>query len=55
LAPAGSTLGHSGGGPGSVSAVYHFNGLSAPRTVAAFAQAENEGLTEYEVPRLACS
>lgn len=54
FAPAGSTLGHSGAGPDSVSAVYHFNGLSAPRTVAAFAQAENEGLTEHEVARLAC-
>jgi D-alanyl-D-alanine carboxypeptidase len=50
----GSALGHSGAGPDSVSAVYHFNDLSPPRTVAAFAQVENEGSTEFEVARLAC-
>jgi D-alanyl-D-alanine carboxypeptidase len=52
-ASAGATFGHSGAGPGSVSAVYHFNGQTTPRTVAAFAQADNEGVTEYEVARLA--
>jgi CubicO group peptidase (beta-lactamase class C family) len=40
-------------GPGSVSAVYHFSSRIAPRTVAAFAQADSEGVTEYEVARLA--
>jgi D-alanyl-D-alanine carboxypeptidase len=55
FASVGSALGHSGAGPDSVSAVYHFDGLSGPRTVAAFAEAKDEGLTEYEVVRLACS
>ncbi|WP_197521036.1 serine hydrolase domain-containing protein [Bradyrhizobium icense] len=53
MTAAGSALGHSGAGPGSVSAVYHFNDLRTPRTVAAFAQAEDESITEYEVERLA--
>ena len=52
---AGPTLGHSGAGPNSVSAVYHFNDLGGPRTVAAFAEGQDEGLTEYEVVRLASS
>lgn len=53
MASAGATFGHSGAGPGSVSAVYHFSGLTTPRTVAAFAQADDEGVAEYEVARLA--
>ena len=53
MASAGATFGHSGAGPGSVSAVYHFSGQTTPRTVAAFAQADNEGVVEYEVARLA--
>jgi len=53
FASAGPTLGHSGAGPASVSAVYHFGGLSEPRTVAAFAEEKDEGLTEYEAARLA--
>ena len=53
MASAGATFGHSGAGPGSVSAVYHFTGLTTPRTVAAFAQADDEGVAEYEVARLA--
>jgi hypothetical protein len=55
MALAGATFGHSGAGPGSVSAVYHFSSLTTPRTVAAFAQADSEGVTEYEVARLACA
>ncbi|MCP1850280.1 MULTISPECIES: serine hydrolase domain-containing protein [unclassified Bradyrhizobium] len=53
FASAGSTLGHSGAGPHSVSAVYHFKDFGEPRTVAAFAEGQDEGLTEYEVVRLA--
>ena len=53
MASAGATFGHSGAGPGSVSAVYHFSGLTTPCTVAAFAQADDEGVAEYEVARLA--
>ena len=55
FASAGSTLGHSGAGPNSVSAVYHFDGRGEPRTVAAFAEGQDEGLTEHEVVRLASS
>src|SRR5215471_7363402 len=55
MALAGAAFGHSGAGPGSVSAVYHFNDLITPRTVAAFAQADAEGAAEFEVTRLACS
>ena len=53
MTSAGSAIGHSGAGPGSVSAVYHFNDFTTPRTVAAFARADDEGITEYEAARLA--
>jgi D-alanyl-D-alanine carboxypeptidase len=55
MASAGAAIGHSGAGPGSVSAVYHFSRQTTPCTVAAFAQADSEGVTEYEVARLACA
>lgn len=55
MTSAGAAFGHSGAGPGNVSAVYHFSDLTTPRTVAAFAQAYGEGITEYEVARLACA
>ncbi len=51
---AGAALGHSGNGPGSVCAVYHYPDLGPARTVAVFAQADNEGVTETEAARLAC-
>jgi hypothetical protein len=54
MARAGATFGHSGAGPGSVSAVYHFSD-PLTRTVAAFAEADSEGAIEYQVARLACS
>jgi len=53
MASAGVAIGHSGGGPGSVSAVYHFSDRPTPCTVAAFATGDQEGATEYEVVRLA--
>jgi D-alanyl-D-alanine carboxypeptidase len=53
MASAGIAMGHSGAGPGSVSAVYHFHDRSSPCTVAAFARGDEEGTTEYEVARLA--
>lgn len=49
----GLAIGHSGGGPGSVSAVYHFSDVPTPCTVAAFGRGDNEGRTEHEVARLA--
>ena len=49
----GLAVGHSGAGPGSVSAVYHFGDRKKPCTVAAFAQADSEGVAENEVAWLA--
>jgi hypothetical protein len=34
-------------------AFYHFDDLSGPRTIAAFAEGQEGGLTEHEVVRLA--
>jgi D-alanyl-D-alanine carboxypeptidase len=54
---AGTAIGHSGAGPGSVAAVYHFCDRALPCTVAVFAQGEdgpsNVGLAEQEAVRLA--
>ncbi|HEY7245413.1 MAG TPA: serine hydrolase domain-containing protein [Xanthobacteraceae bacterium] len=52
MASAGIAMGHSGAGPGSVSAVYHFADRPTPCTVAAFASGDQEGATEHEVVRL---
>jgi CubicO group peptidase (beta-lactamase class C family) len=49
LASAGIAMGHSGAGPGSVSAVYHFRDRPGARTVAAFATGDDEGTAENEV------
>jgi D-alanyl-D-alanine carboxypeptidase len=53
MTSAGIAMGHSGTGPGSVSAVYHFGDRTTPCTVAAFAQGDDEGATENKVMRLA--
>ncbi len=45
--------GHSGNGPGSVCAVYHFPQLSPPATFGAFAMAETEDDAEWHVARRA--
>lgn len=45
--PLGRCFGHSGEGPGSVCAVYHFPDISPPRTVAAFAPHDNEAVVEH--------
>jgi CubicO group peptidase (beta-lactamase class C family) len=50
---AGLAIGHSGAGPGSVSAVYHFPEQAPPRTVAVFAQGDDEGVVEQEAARVA--
>ena len=44
----GQAFGHSGGGPHSVAALYHFPQVAMPITVAAFASGQDEGVTEYE-------
>jgi hypothetical protein len=55
MASAGMATGHSGAGPGSVSAVYHFADRASPCTVAAFARGDEEGAAENEAVRLALS
>jgi D-alanyl-D-alanine carboxypeptidase len=47
--PNGRCLGHTGQGPNSVSAVYHFPDHDIPYTVAAFAPAEEQAIVEYKV------
>ena len=44
--PRGRAIGHSGAGPGSVAAAYHFPDLDPPRTVAAFAGVDDVGVVE---------
>tara|TARA_R110000764_G_scaffold1267_1_gene4936 strand:+ start:14249 stop:15157 length:909 start_codon:yes stop_codon:yes gene_type:complete len=53
MAGAGAAEGHSGGGPFSVNAVYHFPDLPVPVTVACFAQGTDEGVTEYAAVEMA--
>jgi D-alanyl-D-alanine carboxypeptidase len=48
-------IGHSGAGPGSVNAAYHFPQATPPCTVAVFAQGEDEGVVEREAARIACA
>lgn len=49
----GRAIGHSGGGPFSVNAVYHFLDRDIPVTVACFTVGENEGRVEFHAARLA--
>lgn len=50
---AGRAIGHSGGGPFSTNAVYHFPDRPYPMTVASFSEGRNEGLAEYEAAAIA--
>jgi len=50
---AGFGVGHSGVGPNSVNAVYHFGDRQLPCTVAVFAQGNDEGVTEHQAVRIA--
>jgi CubicO group peptidase (beta-lactamase class C family) len=50
---AGKSVGHSGGGPFSVCAVYHFPDLPDPITVASFTDGTAEGVAEFAAARLA--
>jgi hypothetical protein len=43
----GRSLGHSGGGPFSVNAVYHFPDRPDPVTVACFTDGTDEGAAEF--------
>ncbi len=49
----GPAVGHSGAGPFSVNAVYHFPGLPDPVTVACFTNGDDEGVAEFAAGRLA--
>ena len=46
-------VGHSGGGPFSVNAVYHFANRNMPVTVACFTDSSEERRAEFEAARLA--
>lgn len=43
----GRSIGHSGGGPFSANAVYHFPDLDEQVTVASFTDGQNEGVAEF--------
>jgi D-alanyl-D-alanine carboxypeptidase len=47
--PHGQCIGHSGQGPDSVAAAYHFPDLDPPLTVAAFAPTDDQGIAERAV------
>jgi D-alanyl-D-alanine carboxypeptidase len=53
MGQAGRAIGHSGGGPGCVNAVYHFPDLPRPVTVAAFTEGTDEGAAEFLAARTA--
>jgi D-alanyl-D-alanine carboxypeptidase len=44
--PRGRCIGHTGGGPGSAAAAYHFPELDPPRTTAVFAPVDDVGIVE---------
>ncbi len=48
-----AAIGHSGGGPDSVNALYHFPECRPPCTIAAFTRGRDEGIAEAAVARLA--
>ncbi len=50
---AGAAMGHSGCGPFSVNAVYHFPDASDPITIACFTDGTNEGVAEFAAVALA--
>ncbi|SDW57226.1 CubicO group peptidase, beta-lactamase class C family [Ruegeria halocynthiae] len=53
LKSVGRAVGHSGGGPFCVNAVYHFPDVSDPITVASFTDGTAEGVAEFAAERLA--
>jgi hypothetical protein len=53
MGDAGNAVGHSGGGPHGVNAIYHFPDLASPITVACFTDGENEGFAESEAVSIA--
>lgn len=53
MGAAGRAIGHSGGGPFCVNAVYHFPDLPVRVTIAVFADGDDQGVAEAEAMRLA--
>lgn len=53
MGDAGRAIGHTGGGPFSVNAVYHFPDLPDPMTIAAFTDAPDQGVAEFAAARIA--
>jgi D-alanyl-D-alanine carboxypeptidase len=53
MGASGRAIGHSGGGPGCVNAVYHFPDVALPTTVAAFTDGDDEGPAEFEAASVA--
>jgi len=53
MGEAGAAIGHSGAGPFSVNAVYHFPDRPNPVTVAVFTDGVDEGIAEHEAWRIA--
>ncbi|WP_052027060.1 serine hydrolase domain-containing protein [Rhodovulum sp. PH10] len=55
MGDAGRAIGHSGGGPFCVNAVYHFPDRDEPVTVACFTDGTAEGRAEFEAVAVACT
>lgn len=53
MGDAGRAIGHTGGGPFSVNAVYHFPDLPDPTTIAAFTDAPDQGVAEFAAASIA--
>lgn len=53
MGDAGRAIGHSGGGPGCVTAVYHFPDRDDPITVATFTDGQEAGAAEFEAAAIA--
>ncbi|WP_242494209.1 serine hydrolase [Salipiger sp. IMCC34102] len=53
MGDAGRAIGHTGAGPFSVNAVYHFPDLPDPTTIAAFTNATDQGAAEFAAAGLA--
>jgi CubicO group peptidase (beta-lactamase class C family) len=53
MGDAGRAIGHTGGGPFSVNAVYHFPDLPDPTTITAFTDTPDQGVAEFAAARLA--